>query len=160
MWQLFISRMRKMRAIPQLVSAPLNPWYCFWLVVSCERHASANQKHYPDLGSGLSALVSQTSFWRETSGGIVECQLFTQASVSSVNWGKDLMVNYRKNPAVFGLLKAFGTACLISQQNNRQMWPNVPSCSFKNNSRSDFKGQWENKFASFMAPANFSALWH
>ena len=53
--------------------------------MSCERYASANQKHYPDLGSVLAALVSQTSFCRETSGGIVECQLFTQASVSSVN---------------------------------------------------------------------------
>lgn len=82
--------------------------------MSCERHASANQKQYPDLGSGLAALVSQTSFCRETSGGIVECQLFTQASVSSVNRRKDLIVNYSQNTAVFGLLKAFRTACLIS----------------------------------------------
>ena len=53
--------------------------------MSCERYASTNQKHYPDLGSVLAALVSQMLFCRETSGGIVEYQLFTQASVSSVN---------------------------------------------------------------------------
>ena len=82
--------------------------------MSCERYASTNQKHYPDRGSVLAALVSQTSFCRETSGGIVECQLFTQASVSSVNRRKDLIVNYRQDTPVFGLLKAFRTACLIS----------------------------------------------
>ena len=45
-----------------------------------------NQKNYPDLGSdassvyGISALVSHTSFCRETSGGILKCQLFSQAN--------------------------------------------------------------------------------
>ena len=38
---------------------------------------STNQKHYSGLGSdqyGISALVSQTSFHRKTSDGIVKCQ--------------------------------------------------------------------------------------
>ena len=43
-----------------------------------------NQKHYSDLGSdvfqyGISALASQTSYRGETTGGIVECRLFSQA---------------------------------------------------------------------------------
>ena len=44
-----------------------------------------NQKDYPDLGSdassvyGISVLVSHTSFCRETSGGVLKCQLFSQA---------------------------------------------------------------------------------
>ena len=42
---------------------------------SCRIFASINQKHYPDLDSarhqyGISALVSQTSFCGETSGGV------------------------------------------------------------------------------------------
>ena len=45
-----------------------------------------NQKNSPHLGSdassvyGISALVSHTSFGRETSGGILKCQLFSQAN--------------------------------------------------------------------------------
>ena len=45
-----------------------------------------NQKNYPDLGSdassvyGISVLVSHTSFCRETSGGVLKCQLFSQAN--------------------------------------------------------------------------------
>ena len=70
---------------------------------------SNNQKHYPDLASasdwscrlgnliqtirsitqiwvvtrhqyGISALVSQTSFGRETSGSVAKCRLFSQAN--------------------------------------------------------------------------------
>ena len=41
------------------------------------------QAHYPDLGRDTSsvsnALVSQTSFRRENTGGVVKCQLFFQA---------------------------------------------------------------------------------
>ena len=56
--------------------------------------------HYPDLGGvsdwscreenltyhtqGISALVSQTSLCGETSAGIVKCQLFSQAMLSSI----------------------------------------------------------------------------
>ena len=44
------------------------------------KFVSTNQKHYPDLGSkassyGISALVSQTSFRGETSGGVTKCQV-------------------------------------------------------------------------------------
>ena len=45
-----------------------------------------NQKNYADLGSdvlsvyGISVLVSHTSFCRETSGGVLKCQLFSQAN--------------------------------------------------------------------------------
>ena len=51
--------------------------------------ALTNQKHYPDLVSarhqyGISALVSQTLFRGETSGGVAECRLFSQAMISYV----------------------------------------------------------------------------
>ena len=45
-----------------------------------------NQKNYPDLGSnassvyGISVLVSHTSFCWEASGGVLKCQLFSQAN--------------------------------------------------------------------------------
>ena len=46
---------------------------------------SANQKHHSDLGVmihqyGISALVPQTSFCRETSGGVTKCWLQSQAN--------------------------------------------------------------------------------
>ena len=50
------------------------------------KFALSNQKNYPDLGSdassvwNFSALVSQTSFRGETSGGIANCRLFSQAA--------------------------------------------------------------------------------
>ena len=52
---------------------------------SCRVFASINQKSYPDLDSarhqyGISALVSQTSFCGETSGGVEKCRLFSLAS--------------------------------------------------------------------------------
>ena len=52
------------------------------------KQISTNQKHYPDLSSDTSsvwnsALVSQTSFRGETSGGVVKCRLFSHGSVSS-----------------------------------------------------------------------------
>ena len=45
-----------------------------------------NQKNYSDLGSdvssvyGISVLVSDMSFCRETSGGVLKCKLFSQAN--------------------------------------------------------------------------------
>jgi len=48
---------------------------------------STNQNHYPDLGTvtrhqyGISALVFQTSFRGETSGGVAKCRLFSQAKI-------------------------------------------------------------------------------
>ena len=52
---------------------------------SCRIFASINQKSYPDLDSarhqsGISALVSLTSFCGETSGGVAKCRLFSLAS--------------------------------------------------------------------------------
>ena len=52
---------------------------------SCRIFASINQKSYPDLDSarhqyGISALVSQTSFCGETSGGVAKCRLFSLTS--------------------------------------------------------------------------------
>ena len=35
---------------------------------------------------GISAFVSQTSFGRETSGSIIKCQLFSQASLAPTIW--------------------------------------------------------------------------
>ena len=46
---------------------------------------SSNQKHYPDLGSdpssvnGITALISQMPFGRETSGSVAKCWLISQA---------------------------------------------------------------------------------
>ena len=48
------------------------------------KFASSTQKHYPDLTRhqyGISAFVSQTSFHGDTTGGVVKCQLFSQANI-------------------------------------------------------------------------------
>ena len=48
------------------------------------KFASSTQKHYPDLTRhqyGISAFVSQTSSHGDTTGGVVKCQLFSQASI-------------------------------------------------------------------------------
>ena len=47
---------------------------------------SINQKHYQDLGSarhqyGISALVTQTSFFKGSSGDLAKRRLFSQATV-------------------------------------------------------------------------------
>ena len=53
--------------------------------------AWTNQKHHPDLGSerhqyGISAIVSQTSFRRETacSGGVATCRLLFNAKCNFI----------------------------------------------------------------------------
>ena len=54
---------------------------------------STNQKHYSDLGNytadqyGISALVSQMSFCRETSEGIAKCWLFSEAILEGMERG-------------------------------------------------------------------------
>ena len=59
--------------------------YCFLLVVARGKLASANKKHYPDLGRDTSSvckffsIVRQTSFCGETSHDAVRCQLFLRA---------------------------------------------------------------------------------
>ena len=56
------------------------------VVVLRGKLASTNQKHYQDLGIimrhqyEISALVSQSSFRREASGGAGECRLFSRAT--------------------------------------------------------------------------------
>ena len=43
-----------------------------------------SQKHNPDLGSdvyGISVLISQMSFHRDTNGVMAKCSLFPQASI-------------------------------------------------------------------------------
>ena len=53
-------------------------WLC------CKGTLLQSIKHYPDLGNdvfishqyGISAVIPQMSFCRETSGGIMKCQLF------------------------------------------------------------------------------------
>ena len=48
-----------------------------------------NQKHYPDLDSDayeVSALISQTSFCGDTSGGVAKCVLFTQTNKFEKSW--------------------------------------------------------------------------
>ena len=51
-----------------------------------EKFDSTNRKYYPDLGSDassvwISALVSQTSFGRETSGSVAKYRLFSQDTI-------------------------------------------------------------------------------
>ena len=58
----------------------------FWLAEANFPRGTTNQKHYPDLGStrhqyGISALVSQTSFRRETSGGVAKLACVAGVSV-------------------------------------------------------------------------------
>ena len=65
---------------------------CLGLLIGPARgkFASANQKHYPDLGSDTSVwnfLVYQTSFRWETSGGVVKYRLFSKATYTS-NWAQ------------------------------------------------------------------------
>ena len=48
------------------------------------KFASSSQKHYPDLTRhqyGISAFFSQTSLHGDTTGVVVKCQLFSQASI-------------------------------------------------------------------------------
>ena len=57
----------------------------FWLVEASFLPRHDQSEAYPDLGSDVSsvwnsALISQTSFRGETSGGVTKCQLFSQAS--------------------------------------------------------------------------------
>ena len=59
-----------------------------------------NQKHYPDLGSdthqyGISALVSQTSFFGETTGGVAKCRLFSQANLFEVGKEGGTQTHYK-----------------------------------------------------------------
>ena len=52
---------------------------CFWLVMQREKFSSKSNTHMCVVTRhqyGISALVSQTSFRREISGGIVKCRLF------------------------------------------------------------------------------------
>ena len=57
-----------------------------WLNQISHARGTTNKKRYTDLNSdassvyGISALVSQTSFGGETSGGVAECPLFSQAN--------------------------------------------------------------------------------
>ena len=55
------------------------------MVVPLGKFDSTNQKHYPDLGSDessvISALVSQTLFGGETSGSVAKGPLFSQATM-------------------------------------------------------------------------------
>ena len=57
---------------------------CFWLVVSCRKITSINQKHLIWVVTchqyGISGLVSQTSFRRKTNGGVAKCWLFSQVT--------------------------------------------------------------------------------
>ena len=50
-----------------------------WRLRSERGNAILMTRYYPDLSSGISALVSKTSFRGETCGGVTECQLFSQA---------------------------------------------------------------------------------
>ena len=79
---------------------------CFWLVENLLHPIRSNQKCYPNLGSdtsrhqyGVSALVSQTSFGGETSGGFAKCRLFSQATI----------IPSRSNP---GQINIFSGHCL------------------------------------------------
>ena len=64
------------------------------------KYAASNQKHYPDPvvtrhQYGISARVSQTAFRGETSGSIVKCLLFSQASSSGALWSLIFVVCFR-----------------------------------------------------------------
>ena len=50
---------------------------------------TTNQKHYPDLGSNASSVWNSCArlsdvIWRETSGSVTKCRLFSQASADGV----------------------------------------------------------------------------
>ena len=59
--------------------------YCFWLVEANFPRGTTSQKHYPDLGSDTSSVWNFCARFsdviaRETSGGVVNCGLFSQVS--------------------------------------------------------------------------------
>ena len=67
---------------------------CLGLLIGPARgkFASANQKHYPDLGSDASSVWNffarlSDVIWRETSGGVVKYRLFSKATYTS-NWAQ------------------------------------------------------------------------
>ena len=79
------SRLRNEAEIPYWWRVTTQIWVVLLIGRAAWEFDSANQKHYPDLGSDassvwISALVSPTSFGGETSGGVAKCRLFSQAS--------------------------------------------------------------------------------
>ena len=56
------------------------------MVVPRGKFDSTNQKHYPDLGSDASSVWNFCArfsdvIWRETSGSVAKCPLFSQATM-------------------------------------------------------------------------------
>ena len=81
------------------------------------KFASANQKHYPDLGSKASSVWkfcarSQTSFRGETVGGVAKRRLFSQAKDSD-------------NPQEFGQFRQMGYF-MVPFVNKRHLFPPPP----------------------------------
>ena len=50
-----------------------------WHLRNERRNSILMTRYYPDQSSGISVLVSQTSFREETCGDVTKCQLFSQA---------------------------------------------------------------------------------
>ena len=59
---------------------------CFWLAEVSFPRGTTNQKHHPDLDSDTSSVWnfwsrSSDVIWRETSGAVAKCRLFSQAGI-------------------------------------------------------------------------------
>ena len=61
---------------------------------------------------GISALVSQMSFCRETVGGVAKCRLFSQAAVTNVSGDPQLYTHLSVEVTVGNTVKGFETALL------------------------------------------------
>jgi len=74
---------------------------------------TTNQKHYQDLGSarhqyGISALVTQTSFYEGSSGDLAKRRLFTQATeVQLFIFFKHTIVNIGMRPGEGNVKESF-----------------------------------------------------
>ena len=85
-------------------SAKIPYWWCvatkiwvvpFWLVVLPGKFSSTNQKHYPDLGIDVSSVWNICSHSIDvTSGGIMKCQLFSQAGAQFCGLFYYILLNF------------------------------------------------------------------
>ena len=71
----------------------LRSGYCFWLLLTWLSKFSANQKHYPDLGSDSSSVwnfcspPSDVISRGETTGGVVKGRLFSKGTIVDKSLG-------------------------------------------------------------------------
>ena len=70
---------------------------------------------------GISALVSQTSFRGETSGGVAKCRLFAQATFSTSLLFRSLKATYKREQQLPTLLGVVAFVLAVVRKRMRQL---------------------------------------